>query len=105
MGSMDILSNLQNGYDTTCSDLSITGLPSSVDEHTLFEIFSRFGDIQSCRLVPSTRPEATKIGFVNLSSAAQARDAVSALNGVPTDQGVLEVIAGPPAAGKNVHSC
>lgn len=97
MVSMDMLPGLQREFEPTCANIFVKGLPSGVNEQALVDIFSKFGDIQSCRLAPTTRAESTKVGFVNLSSAAQARDAVHALHGAPTDQGVLEVIAGAGA--------
>lgn len=101
MLAMDILPTLRNGLDASSSNLYVKGLPSSIDEEALVDIFSRFGDIRSCHILPNTRPGATNIGYVHLGSPEQARDAISALNGASTERGVLEVRPSPPASGRN----
>lgn len=93
---MDVLSfspGVRPSIDGSDSHLYVKGLPSRIDEASLCEIFSKFGEIQSCRLVPTSSP--TNQAVVNLSTPSQAKDAVSALHGAPTDRGVLEVVAGP----------
>lgn len=102
---MDILPTLGTGLDASSSNLYVKGLPSSIDEEALVDIFSRFGDIRSCHILPSTRPGATNIGYVHLSSPEQARDAITALNGASTERGVLEVRPSPPAAGRQQTPC
>lgn len=98
---MDILSfpnSLRQSLDGSDSHLYVKGLPPRIDESSLYEIFSKFGEIQSCRLVPTSSP--TNQAVVNLSSPIQAKEAMTALNGAPTDRGVLEVTAGSAGASK-----
>jgi RNA recognition motif-containing protein len=79
--------------------LFVTGLPSSIDEQNLIDIFSKFGEIQSCKiLAPARQNTLTNDATVTLSSHTQAQNAIDALNGAPTSQGILEVIARPTAA-------
>lgn len=99
--SMDVLSfpsRMRHSFDGSDSHLLVKGLPPSINEQSLYEIFSKFGDIQSCRLVPTSSP--TNQAIVNLSSPHQAKDAITALHGAPTDRGVLEVVSGSASAGK-----
>ena len=98
---MDVLSfpnTMRPSFDGSDSHLLVKGLPPSIDENTLHEIFSKFGEIQSCKLVPTSSP--TNHAVVNLSSPLQAKDAITALHGAPTDRGVLEVVAGSAGASK-----
>lgn len=98
---MDVLtfpSRMRHSFDGSDSHLVVKGLPPSINEQSLFEIFSKFGEIQSCRLVPTSSP--TNQAIVNLSSPLQAKEAITALHGAPTDRGVLEVVSGSASAGK-----
>lgn len=98
---MDVLSfpnSVRQSFDGSDSHLLVKGLPPRIDECSLYEIFSKFGEIQSCRLVPTSSP--TNQAVVNLSSPLQAKEAISALHGAPTDRGVLEVVAGSAGASK-----
>ena len=47
--------------------------------------------------MPTSSP--TNQAIVNLSSPLQAKDAITALHGAPTDRGVLEVVSGSASAG------
>ena len=85
-----------SAYDMNSSNMYMKCLPDSIDEPTLYEIFSRFGDVHSCGVQPSSQAEATTSAFVNLSTASQARDAVNALNGLQPDRSLLEVTPCPP---------
>lgn len=99
---MDVLSlpmRMRSSIDLPDSHLLVKGLPPSIDEQSLYDIFSKFGEIQSCRLVPTS--SSTNQAVVNLSSSLQAQDAVTALNGAPTDRGVLEVVASSAGASKS----
>ena len=79
------------------SNIYMKGLPDSIDEPTLYEIFSRIGDVHNCGVQqPSSHAEATTSAFVNLSTASQAREAVNALNGLQPDRSLLEVTPCPP---------
>lgn len=65
-------------------------LPASIDDQSLRQIFSKFGDVLGMEVLPGA--EGTNEAKIKWSGRTQAIEAFKALNGAPTDRGsVLEV--------------
>jgi hypothetical protein len=65
-------------------------LPVSIDDQSLRQIFSKFGDVLGMEVLPGA--EGTNEAKIKWSGRTQAIEAFKALNGAPTDRGsVLEV--------------
>ena len=66
--------------------LYVGGLPYSVTEGQLQEIFAAHGTVESARVIMDKFSGRSKgIGFVEMSSGAEAQKAIQALNGTEFD--------------------
>lgn len=84
----------------TCNThLAVRGLPPNIDEQSLCEIFSKFGEVQSCSILPCHQHSDTNEALVVFFSALHAQEAALALNGAPTSRGILEISALPASPG------
>ena len=74
------------------SKLYVGGLPYSVTEGRLEEIFSAHGSVQSARVISDKfTGQARGFGFVEMSSDEEAQKAIQALNGTQLDGRTLVV--------------
>jgi RNA recognition motif-containing protein len=66
--------------------LYVGGLPYSVTDGQLQEIFSAHGTVESARVITDKfTGQARGFGFVEMGSGAEAQKAISALNGAQLD--------------------
>ena len=77
--------------------LYVGGLPYSVADDRLREIFSAHGAVESARVVTDRMTGSSRgFGFVEMSSAAEAQDAISELDGANVDGRRLTVSIARP---------
>lgn len=62
------------------TNVYVKNLPRDMDETGFVALFQQFGNITSQKLVPFTEEGKTNYGFVNFSSAEEAKAAVDAMN-------------------------
>ncbi len=80
----------------------VAGLPYDLDDAELTEIFEKFGTIVSARVAMDKETGKSKgFGFVEMSDAAEARDAIESLNDMSLGKKPLvvkeaEERSGPP---------
>ena len=66
----------------TSNKLYVGGLPYSVTDDALQEIFSPHGTVESARVITDRMTGRSRgFGFVEMSSQSEAEDAIQALNG------------------------
>ena len=74
------------------SNVYVRNLPTELHETDLEQLFAPYGSIESCRIAKYPQTQASKgFGFVKLATAAEARQAISSLNGTLLGASVLEV--------------
>jgi cold-inducible RNA-binding protein len=79
--------------------LYVGGLPYSVTEGKLQEIFSAHGTVESANVISDKMTGQSRgFGFVEMSSGAEAQKAISALNGTQLDGRTLTVNEAKPMA-------
>ena len=94
-------------------NLFVRGIPLYWTEEQLVEIFAKFGELSSLRLVKhSVRKNSLGYGFVRYQHARDASIAMNRLNGMTVDGQVLQVKladsdAGPPTSSSvsGLHPC
>jgi RNA recognition motif-containing protein len=79
------------------SKLYVGGLPYSVTEGQLQEIFAAHGTVESARVITDKfTGQSRGFGFVELSSGGEAQKAIEALNGTQLDGRTLVVNEAKP---------
>ena len=79
--------------------LYVGGLPYSVTEGRLQEIFSEHGSVQSANVISDKfTGQSRGFGFVEMSSGSEAQKAISSLNGTDLDGRKLTVNEAKPMA-------
>jgi cold-inducible RNA-binding protein len=79
--------------------LYVGGLPYSITEGRLQEIFSEHGSVQSANVISDKfTGQSRGFGFVEMSSGGEAQKAISALNGTQLDGRTLTVNEAKPMA-------
>jgi RNA recognition motif-containing protein len=77
--------------------LYVGGLPYSVTEGRLQEIFSAHGSVQSANVISDKfTGQSRGFGFVEMSSGSEAQKAISSLNGTDLDGRKLTVNEAKP---------
>ena len=77
--------------------LYVGGLPYSVTEGRLEEIFSEYGSVLSARVISDRfTGQSRGFGFVEMASAEEAKKAMEALNGTELDGRTLIVNEAKP---------
>ena len=72
--------------------LYVGGLPYSVTEGKLEEIFAAYGSVQSARVISDKfTGQSRGFGFVEMASSEEAQKAIEALNGTQLDGRTLVV--------------
>ena len=72
--------------------LYVGGLPYSVTEGRLQEIFAEYGAVESARVISDKfTGQSRGFGFVEMASSAEAQKAIEALNGTQLDGRTLVV--------------
>ena len=72
--------------------LYVGNLPYSVTEESLAEKFSQFGQVESAKLISDRDTGRSKgFGFVEMSSDAEAKAAISGLDGTDFDGRPMKV--------------
>jgi RNA recognition motif-containing protein len=79
--------------------LYVGGLPYSVTEGRLQELFSAHGTVESANVISDKfTGQSRGFGFVEMSSGSEAQSAISALNGTQFDGRTLTVNEAKPMA-------
>ncbi len=79
--------------------LYVGGLPYSVTEGRLQEIFSAHGSVESANVIADKfTGQSRGFGFVEMSSGSEAQRAIEALNGTQIDGRTLTVNEAKPMA-------
>jgi RNA recognition motif-containing protein len=79
--------------------LYVGGLPYSVTEGKLQEVFSAHGTVESANVISDKLTGQSRgFGFVEMSSGAEAQKAIEALNGTQLDGRTLTVNEAKPMA-------
>ena len=82
--------------------LYVGGLPYSVTDGQLQEVFSAHGTVESARVISDKfTGQSRGFGFVEMSSGAEAQTAISALNGSQLDGRTLVVNEAKPMANRD----
>ena len=77
----------------------VGNLSFNTDEAELREVFSRYGDVSSCKLITDRSTGRSKgFGFVEMSTSQNAEEAISSLNGIDLDGRNLRVNEAQPQA-------
>jgi RNA recognition motif-containing protein len=77
----------------------VGGLPYSVTEERLQEIFSAHGTVESASVISDKFTGRSRgFGFVEMSSTNEAQKAIESLNGTPLDGRTLTVNEAKPTA-------
>ena len=77
--------------------LYVGGLPYSVDEGRLQEIFSAHGSVESSKVISDKfTGQSRGFGFVEMSSGNEAKKAIDSLNGTQLDGRTLTVNEAKP---------
>ena len=81
------------------SKLYVGGLPYSVTEGRLQELFSGHGIVESAKIISDKLTGQSRgFGFVEMSSGSEAQGAISALNGTQFEGRTLTVNEAKPMA-------
>src|SRR6187401_2127079 len=81
------------------SKLYVGGLPYSVTNDRLQEIFSEHGTVESANVISDkVTGQSRGFGFIEMSSSGEAQKAISALNGTQMDGRTLTVNEAKPQA-------
>ena len=81
------------------SKLYVGGLPYSVTDSRLQEIFSAHGSVESARVISDKfTGQSRGFGFVEMSSGGEAQTAIQSLNGTQLDGRTLVVNEAKPMA-------
>ena len=79
--------------------LYVGGLPFSVTEDRLQEIFSAHGSVESSKVISDKfTGQSRGFGFVEMSSSSEAQKAIESLNGTQLDGRTLTVNEAKPMA-------
>jgi RNA recognition motif-containing protein len=82
--------------------LYVGGLPYSVTEGQLQEIFAAHGTVESARVITDKfTGQSRGFGFVELSSGGEAQKAIEALNGTQLEGRTLVVNEAKPMASRD----
>jgi RNA recognition motif-containing protein len=82
--------------------LYVGGLPYSVTEGKLQEVFSAHGTVESARVISDKfTGQSRGFGFVEMSNSGEAQRAIEALNGTQLDGRTLTVNEAKPMASRD----
>ena len=77
----------------------VGNLPYSATDETLNEQFSRFGSVSSSKVIMDRDTNRSKgFGFIEMSTADEAEEAIANLDGAEMDGRALKVSAAKPQA-------
>lgn len=75
----------------------VGNLPYSVNDDSLSEHFSQFGNVSSAKVIMDRDTNRSKgFAFVEMSSESEAQEAISSLDGAELDGRALKVNAAKP---------
>jgi RNA recognition motif-containing protein len=82
--------------------LYVGGLPYSITDARLQEMFSTHGTVESARVITDKfTGQSRGFGFVEMSSGSEAQAAISGLNGTPCEGRNLQVNEAKPQASRD----
>lgn len=74
-------------------NIFIKNLAPSFDNKGLFDLFSVFGNILSCKVATDAEGKSKGYGYIHYETAEAATDAINKLNGTTIDDYVVEVLS------------
>lgn len=77
---------------TGAGNVFINGLAPQIDNKTLYDTFSTFGNILSCKVAQNKEGEALGYGFVHYESEEAANQAIAQVNGKSIANSIVKVI-------------
>jgi len=80
----------------TSNKLYVGGLPYSVTDDKLQEIFSPHGTVESARVITDRMTGRSRGGFVEMSSQSEAEEAIQKMNGTDLEGRSLTVNEAKP---------
>jgi polyadenylate-binding protein len=76
---------------TGVGNIFVKNLPASVDNKAMFDTFSVFGNILSCKVVNDETGDSKGYGYVHYETQEAAEEAIKKLNGATIDDNVVTV--------------
>jgi len=73
-------------------NIFVKNLDKSIDNKTLFDTFSLFGDISSCKVATSENGDSLGYGFVQYVNEKSAKEAIEKVNGMVIAEKSVEVL-------------
>lgn len=77
------------------ANVVIKNLPKETDNQMLYDTFSRFGKISSCKVQKSTQNECTGIGYIQFEDARVAKAAIDLINKLTIGDKKQKLVAAP----------
>jgi len=74
-------------------NIFIKNLAPAIDNKNLFDLFSVFGNILSCKVATDAEGNSKGYGYIHYETAEAASDAINKLNGTTIDDYVVEVLS------------
>tara|TARA_Y100000296_G_scaffold74162_1_gene92395 strand:+ start:410 stop:718 length:309 start_codon:yes stop_codon:yes gene_type:complete len=72
--------------DSMSNKIYVGNLSFNVAEDGLRDVFAKFGEVSSCKLITDRDTGRSKgFGFIEMSTASEAQDAISSLDGSDLD--------------------
>jgi len=86
------------------SKVYVGGLPYSINEQDLSEMFAPYGSVESARIITDrTTGQSRGFGFVEMSTPAEAQNAIAALNSTQIEGRTLIVNVAKPQQSRSTE--
>jgi polyadenylate-binding protein len=73
-------------------NIFIKNLPAELDHKNLFDLFSVFGNILSCKVAVDSEGVSKGYGYIHYETAEAAQEAINKFNGNSIDENTIEVV-------------
>jgi len=73
-------------------NIFVKNLPPSIDNKSLFDLFSVFGNILSCKVATDETGASKGYGYIHFETAEAANDAIQKFNSYSIDDNVIQVL-------------
>lgn len=92
-GKQIVLNKQKNRDFDSSANLLVRNLPKTMDQKGLTDLFSKYGEIGSCKLEIFSTGESRCFGYVQFQKADNAQNAINALNNKEIEGSVISVLA------------